>query len=84
VFEVLVQGEDRMVVMEPVGEIDLVGDGEQRTWLTENGAVLSAIPDGDAWSLWTWTMVSRTEIAALPWGTVCIDDVDAPTSIRVC
>lgn len=84
VFEVLVQGEDRMVVMDPVGEIDLVDDGEQRTWLTENGAVLSAIPDGDAWSLWTWTMVSRTEIAALPWGTVCIDDVDAPTSIRAC
>ena len=44
----------------------------------------SAIPDGDAWSLWTWTMVSRTEIAALPWGTVCIDDVDDPRSIRAC
>ncbi len=84
VFEVLVQDDDRMVVMEPVGEIDLVNDGEQRTWLTENGAVLSAIPDGDAWSLWTWTMVSRTEIAALPWGTVCIDDVDDPRSIRAC
>ena len=84
VFEVLVQDDDRMVVMDPVGEIDLVNDGEQRTWLTENGAVASAIPDGDAWSLWTWTMVSRTEIAALPWGTVCIDDVDDPRSIRAC
>jgi hypothetical protein len=29
-------------------------------------------------------MVSRTEIAALPWGTVCIDDVDDPTSITAC
>ena len=32
-----------MVVMEPVGEIDLTDDGDQRTWLTDNGAVLSAI-----------------------------------------
>ncbi len=83
--QVLTQDDDRMVVMEPVGEIDLVDDGEQRTWLTENGAVLSAIPDGQgAWVLWEWTTVSRTEVAALPWGTVCIDDVDDPTSITAC
>jgi hypothetical protein len=71
--------------MDPVGEIDLVNEGDQRTWLTENGAVLTAIADGEgAWALWQWSMVSRTEIAALPWGTVCIDDIDAPTSVIAC
>jgi hypothetical protein len=84
VFQVLVQDDERMVKMEAVGEIGLVNDDEQRTWLTENGAVVSAIRQGDAWSLWSWMMVSRTEIAALPLGTVCIDDVDDPTSIRAC
>ena len=83
--QVLTQRGDRMVVMEPVGEIDLAGGNDQRTWLTENGAVLSALPaDGGAWELWEWVMVSRTEIAALPWATVCIDDVDDPTSITAC
>ncbi len=85
VVQVLVQDDDRMVVMEPVGEIDLTNDDDQRTWLTENGAVLSAVAGADGtWELWQWMMVSRTEIAALPWGTVCIDDVDAPTSILAC
>ncbi len=85
IVQVLVQDDDRMVVMEPVGEIDLTNDDEQRTWLTENGSVLSAIATDDgAWTLWQWVMVSRTEIAALPWGDVCFDDVDDPTIMRRC
>ncbi len=83
--QVLTQDDDRMVVMDPVGEIDLTNDDDQRTWLTDNGNVLSAVAaEGDAWVLWEWFMVSRTEIAAMPWGTVCIDDVDDPTSLRGC
>ena len=85
VVQVFTQNDDRMVLMEPVGEIALTNGDDQRSWLTENGAVLSAIATDDgAWELWQWVMVSRTEIAALPWGTGCIDDVDAPTSIRAC
>ncbi len=83
--QVLTQDDDRMVVMDPVGEIELTNDDDQRTWLTDNGNVLSAVAaEGDAWVLWEWVMVSRTEIAAMPWGTVCIDDVDDPTSMRGC
>ena len=85
IVQVLTQDGDRMLVMDPVGEIALTNDGDQRTWLTDHGAVLSAVDAGDGtWELWQWMLVSRTEIAALPWGTVCIDDVDAPTSVRVC
>ena len=85
VMQVLVQDADRMVVMDPVGEIDLTNNDDQRTWLTDNGGVLSAIAGDDGtWELWQWMMVSRTEIAALPWGTVCTDDVDAPTFVRAC
>ena len=59
-----------MVLMDPVGRSTLTNDDDQRTWLTENGAVLSAVAaDDGAWELWQWVMVSRTEIAALPWGT---------------
>jgi hypothetical protein len=83
--QVLTQDDDRVVVMDPVGEIDLTNDDDQRTWLTDNGNVLSAVAaEGDAWVLWEWFMVSRTEIAAMPWGTVCIDNVDDPTSLRGC
>ncbi len=85
IVQVLVQDADRMVVMEPVGEIELTNHDDQRTWLTEYGDVLSAVATDDGrWELWEWMMVSRTEIAALPWGTVCIDDVDDPTSVRAC
>ena len=85
IVQVLTQDGDRMVVMDPVGEIALTNDGDQRTWLTDNGTVLSAVDAGDGtWELWQWMMVSRTEIAALPLGSVCIDDIDAPTSIRAC
>ena len=44
VVQVLTQDDDRMVVMDPVGEIELTNDDDQRTWLTENGAVLSRSP----------------------------------------
>ena len=85
VIQVLTQDDDRLVLMDPVGEIGLASSDDQRTWLTAYGAVLSAIDAGDdRWTLWQWMMVSRTEIAALPWGTVCFDDVDAPTSVRAC
>ncbi|MBL0749482.1 anti-sigma factor [Nocardioides baculatus] len=85
VVQVFTQNDDRMVLMDPVGEIDLAADDGQQTWLTDNGAVLSALPaDDGAWELWQWVMVSRTEIAALPWATVCIDDVDDPTAITAC
>jgi hypothetical protein len=85
VVEVLVQDDDRVLVLDPVGELDLTNDDEQRTWLTDDGGVLSAVDAGDGtWVLWQWMRVSGTEIAALPWGTVCFDDIDEPTSIRGC
>jgi hypothetical protein len=85
VMQVLVQDAARMVVMDPVGEIDLTNTAGQRTWLTDAGSVLSAVAaDDGTWVLWQWLMVSRTEVAAMPWGTVCVDDIDAPTSIRRC
>ncbi len=50
VVQVFTQDDDRMVLMDPVGEIELTNDDDQRTWLTENGAVLSAIATDDgAW-----------------------------------
>ncbi|HEV2798361.1 MAG TPA: hypothetical protein VGV65_12140 [Nocardioides sp.] len=85
VLQVLVQDADRVRVLDAVGEIAPTNDDDQRTWLTDAGAVLSAVrAEGDSWVLWQWMRVSRTEIAAMPWGTVCFDDVDEPTSIRGC
>ena len=85
-MQVLVQDGDRMVVMEPVGEIDLTNDDDAADLADGQRRRSSSAVAGDdgTWSLWQWLMVSRTEIAALPWGTVCFDDVDDPTIVRAC
>jgi hypothetical protein len=83
--QVLVQRGDRMVVLEPTGEVPLGSGGDVRAWLSADGSVMSAVAAQDgAWTLWQWFMVSRTEIAALPWGEVCFDDVEDPSTARRC
>ena len=83
--EVLVQDGDRLRSLEAVGEIDLLNEGSVRTWLTQNGGAVSVVQEeGDTWQAWVWTMVSRTGMAALPFGTVCFDDVDDPSTLRSC
>ncbi|NPD05764.1 hypothetical protein HN031_13820 [Nocardioides sp. zg-1308] len=82
--QVVVQRGDVLRVVEPVGEVPLRDDGDVRTWLTRDGALVTAVADGDAWRTWQWEMVSGTEIAALPTGTVCFDDVEDPATARAC
>jgi hypothetical protein len=83
--EVLVQDGDRMRALAPVGEIPLANEGETRTWLTRNGALVTVVLDeGGTWQAWQWVMVSRTEMAAFPTGTVCFDDVEDPSTARGC
>lgn len=100
---VLVQRDDRLVALEPVGDVPF-GTGTTasgrayRSWVTtqrdqvssdgqvtSGGAVITVVEaDDGAWQAWSWQMVSRTEMAPLPWGTVCFDDVVDPSSIRRC
>ena len=75
---------DGLVVLEPVGVVPLQDDGDVRTWLTDQGALVTATADGDTWRTWQWEMVSGTEITAMPTGTVCFDDVDDPSTVRRC
>lgn len=83
--EVLVQDGDRLRTLEPVGAITLANEGPTRTWLTRNGALISVVLDADdTWQAWKWVMVSRSEMAAFPTGTVCFDDVDDPSTVRRC
>jgi hypothetical protein len=84
VIEVVAQRGDGLVVLDPVGVVPLQDDGNTRTWLTDQGALVTATADGDAWRTWQWEMVSGTEIAAMPTGTVCFDDVDDPSTVRRC
>jgi hypothetical protein len=85
VVQVLVERADRMVALEPTGEIPLANDGAVRTWLTETGSLLSVVDgEDDQAVLWQWLMVARTEIAALPWGPVCFDHLNDPTTMRAC
>lgn len=81
---VVVQRGDTLQVMEPVGEVPLGNGGDIRSWLTANGAVVTAVADGEAWQTWEWHMVTGRRIAALPTGTVCFDDVDDPSTVRRC
>jgi hypothetical protein len=83
-FEVLVQRTEGLRRMEPVGQVPLLNEGEVRTWLTANGALVTAVADGDAWQTWQWEMVSGAKIAPMPTGTVCFDDVDDPATARPC
>lgn len=83
--EVLVQDGDRLRSLETVGEVDLRNEDGVRTWLTQDGGLFTVVQgEGDTWQAWVWTMVSRTEMAALPSGTVCFDDVDDPSTVRPC
>jgi hypothetical protein len=83
--QLLVQREDRIVALEPVGEVPLRNTDDNRTWLTETGSVVTAVAgDDDSWRLWSWQMTSGNRAYALPGATVCFDDVDDPTTIRAC
>lgn len=83
--QTLVQAGDSLVSLVPTGEIALTNAGATRTWQTANGALVTMTEREDgSWTAWSWQMVSRTEMAALPWGTVCFDDVDDPTTAHSC
>jgi hypothetical protein len=83
-IQVLAQAGDRLVPLEPVGEVPLRNEGDVRTWLTRDGALVTVVADGDAWRAWQWALVSGTEMAPMPTGTVCFDDVDDPETVRPC
>lgn len=84
-LQVLYQRGERLVVLEPVGEVPLAQDETGRTWLTEGGALVTVVPEGDGtWRAWFWQMVSKTEMAALPAGVLCFDDVADPSTARDC
>jgi hypothetical protein len=91
-MEVVVQTADQagLVRLRPVGEIALgsgsTADGRAyRSWLTGAGALVTAVAGDDgSWEAWQWVRAGDNEIAALPWGTICFDDVEDPTSGRAC
>ena len=79
--EVLVQDGEVMRALAPVGEIPLQNEGDVRSWLTQNGALVTVVRTGDdTWQAWQWTMVSSTEMAALPTGSVQNDLLNAISS----
>lgn len=83
--EILAQVGDQLRPLKTVGEIELLNEGGVRTWLTENGGVFTVVEgEDDTWQAWVWTLVSRTQMTAMPSGTVCFDDVDDPSSVRSC
>jgi hypothetical protein len=83
--QVLWQDADRLRVLQPVGEVPLTNDDTHRTWLTEEGRLWTVeAGDDGTWQAWSWTMATRSEMTALPAGTVCFDDVDDPTTARDC
>ncbi len=83
-LEVLVQRTDGLRRMDPAGQVPLLDEGEVRSWLTANGALVTAVADGDAWQTWQWEMVSGAKIAPMPTGSVCFDDIDDPATVRHC
>jgi hypothetical protein len=84
-LQVLVQDGDELRALHPVGEVALANEADVRTWLTRNGALVTVVAAEDGtWGAWQWVMVSRTEMAAFPTGTVCFEDVEDPSTVRSC
>lgn len=82
---VLVQREDRLVALEPVGEVALTDAGDTRTWLTADGSLVSAVAgESGTWRLWSWQVTSGDRVFAMPGVTVCVDDIDDPKSAEAC
>lgn len=92
--QLLAQDRDRMVPVEPVGDVPLgtgfTGeDGRAfRTWLTREGSLLTAVaqtPDENGpWTVSSWVMVDRQSMVAAPLDTVCFDDATDPGTARRC
>ena len=97
-MRVLRQSAERLAVLDPVGEVPLgsgtTDDGhDYRSWVTApgsgayaQGGSLVTVVEGDdgTWRAWTWQMVSRDEMATIPIGTVCFDDVADPSTVDYC
>lgn len=91
-IEVVVQTADQagLVQLRPVGEIALgsgtTDDGRAyRSWLTGAGVLVTAVADdAGAWETWQWVRVGGTAMTALPWGTVCFDDIEDPATGHAC
>lgn len=91
--QVLVQDRNRMVALEPVGDVPL-GTGYTddrrafRTWLTYNGDLVTAMADGPdedgPWDVYSWLVTGRDAMVAAPLDTVCFDDPTDPTTTRRC
>lgn len=91
--QVLVQDRDRMVPLDPVGDVPL-GTGHTdearpfRTWLTYNGDLVTAVADtGDEsgpWDVYSWVRTGRDSMVAAPLDTVCFDDSKDPATARRC
>jgi hypothetical protein len=91
--QVLVQHRDRMVPLEPVGEVPL-GTGytdearQFRTWLTSDGDLVTAVAatadETGPWDVYSWVMVDGRSMVAAPRDTVCFDDPEDPATARRC
>lgn len=94
-MQVVVETADQagLVRLEPVGDIPF-GTGSTdtgrayRSWLTANGLPVTVVAKEDGtWEAWRWVRVGSGdayEMTALPWGTICFDDVEDPTTGRAC
>lgn len=82
---VLTHDGERLRVIDPVGEVEPTTDATHRTWLTEEGSLVTAVvTDDGTWRVWYWILASRSEMTALPGGVVCLDDADDPSSAGAC
>ncbi|PKH42678.1 hypothetical protein SAMN05192575_103219 [Nocardioides alpinus] len=93
--QVVVETADQagLVRLQPVGDIAF-GTGTTdsgrayRSWLTGAGVTVTVVEGADgSWEAWRWVRVGSAEtfeMAALPWGTICFDDVEDPTTGQAC
>lgn len=85
IVQLLVQRGDRIVELEPVGEVPLENTADTRFWHTEKGSAVSAVAGDDgSWQLWFWQVATGNRAFAIPGATVCFDDVDDPSTMRAC
>ena len=85
IVQVFAQSGDTLSRLMPVGEITPATEEGQRTWLTQNGALVTVVAGDDGtWQSWQWVWAAGDTMAAVPTGTVCFDDVEDPSTVRRC
>ncbi|WP_374455739.1 hypothetical protein [Nocardioides sp.] len=85
-IQLLVEDGEQLAELRAVGDVPFgngtTADGRSyRSWMTDDGVVVTATSLGDdQWEIWGWQLLRGLRMTAMPRGVVCLADIDDPAS----